>query len=603
MKHVSMTNPVTFAWQRLAVISGILFVSGCATHLPVNVDQSKLSPALQQQVVGQIKAAMNKGNITGLSVTMVDSEGLFWSGSFGFDDKANQRTATAQTLYRIGSITKLFTATAIIQLQERGLLNLDDRISKYLPALKVAACFGEPEITIAQLLTHQSGLPHSYEPNFWTADDWRGVAADLRCDTVPYRPGLVVSYSNIGYTLLGNIIERVSGEPYHRYIQAHILEPLHIEGQDSLFELQGQLSDAQYGERIAHAYDLSGQEMAEPPLRDLPAGGIFANSTALGKLLTAFLRGAAGQDTGVFRKQETAIGMLRPHGLENALAMDLKIGWGWFLSRSPDDGPDDIAQHDGSNKFHQGRVILSPQRGVGIVLLANSGSRDELQALSRRLFTTVTSPDEPTARPTTVKMDSRAADFCADGRIPGYYASELGLVKVEPHGRDFIANVHGSKILLNATKSNYFKPSIRLFGLIPLGKGIFDELQISFRCADDVTYAAVKEKSGEFSLAYRVYADKQQQLDDMWLGRYTLLGETKDAVHLHLWREDGETMMESERLPVSVGQTTFLLSALDTRQARVLYMNDQWGPLITFSESAQGILARYQGLTFVKVMR
>ena len=592
-----------FVWQRLAVFSCIFFISGCATHLTISVDQSRLSPERQQQLVDQVKAAMNKGKITGLSLAVVDKEGLLWSGNFGFEDKANQRTPTVKTLYRIGSITKLFTATAIVQLHERGLLNLDDPISKYLPALKVAACFGEPEITIAQLLTHQSGLPHSYEPNFWTGNDWRGVAADLRCDIVPYRPGLIVSYSNIGYTLLGNIIENVSGEPYHRYVQTHILEPLHIEGENVLFELQGQLSDAQYGERIAHAYDLSGQEMGEPPLRDLPAGGIYASSTALGKFLASFLHGATGGDDGVFRKQETAVGMLRPRGLENALAMDLKVGWGWFLSRSPDDGPDYLAQHDGSNKFHQGRVILSPQRGVGIVLLANSGSRDELQSLSKRLFTTVASPDESTAKRTAVQADSRAVDFCVNEKIPGYYSSELGLVKVEPHGRDFTANVNRLELRLKTTESNYFDPSIRLFGLFHLGKGAFGDLQISFRCADDLTYAAVKDKSGEFSVAYRVYADKQRHLDDKWLGRYTLLGETKDNAYLHLWREDGETMMESEHLPVSVSKTRFLLSALDTRLARVLYVNDQWGPLVTFSDSSQGILARFQGLTFVKVVR
>jgi CubicO group peptidase (beta-lactamase class C family) len=592
VKKLLMMNPLMFAWRRLVVFSSILLMAGCASNLKVSLDQSRLSPA-----------AMNKGNITGLSLAMVDKEGLLWSGNFGFADKTNQRTPTVKTLYRIGSITKLFTATAIVQLHERGLLNLDDSISKYLPELRVAACFGEPEITIAHLLTHQSGLPHSYEPNFWTGNDWRGVAADVRCEIVPYRAGLIVSYSNIGYTLLGNIIEKVSGEPYQRYVQTHILEPLHIEGESALFELQGELSDARFGERIAHAYDLSGQEMGEPPLRDLPAGGIYASSTALSKFLAYFLRGATGQDKGLFRKQETAMDVLRPHGLENALAMDLKIGWGWFLSRSPDDGPDDIAQHDGSRKFHQGRVILSPQRGIGIVLLANSGSGDELQSLSKRLFTTVASPDKVTAKRTAVKADSHAVDFCVNGKIPGYYSSELGLVKVEPHGRDFTASVNGSKLQLKATESNYFDPSIRLFGFFPLGKGILGDLQISLRCADDLTYAAVKEKNGEFSVAYRVYANKQRQLDDKWLGRYTLLGANKENAYLRVWREDGETMMESEHLPVSVSKNSFLLSALDSRQARVLYLNDQWGPLVNFSDSPQGILANYQGFTFVKGAR
>ncbi len=165
---------------------------------------------------------------------------------------------------------------------------MHDPVSQHLPELKVAACFGGPDITIAQLLTHQSGLPHSYEPNFWTGDDWHGVAANLTCDMVPYRPALIVSYSNIAYTLLGNIIEKVSGETCERYVQTQILGPLHIEAEDALFESQGKLSEPRFAERIAYAYDMSGKEVAEPPLRDLPAGGIYATSAAVGKFPTYF---------------------------------------------------------------------------------------------------------------------------------------------------------------------------------------------------------------------------------------------------------------------------------------------------------------------------
>jgi len=125
-------------------------MSGCATYHPVDVDQSRLLPERQQQVVDQVKAAMSKGDITGLSLAVVDKGGLLWSGNFGFADKAKQQTPNANTLYRIGSITKLFTATAIAQLHERGLLDLHDPVSKHLPELKVAACFGGPDITIAQ---------------------------------------------------------------------------------------------------------------------------------------------------------------------------------------------------------------------------------------------------------------------------------------------------------------------------------------------------------------------------------------------------------------------------------------------------------------------
>jgi CubicO group peptidase (beta-lactamase class C family) len=597
-----MIKSILLAPRRMAVLLCILLMSGCATRLPVSVDRSRLLPERQHQLVNQVNAAMNKGNITGLSLAVVDREGLLWSGNFGFADKVKQKTPTTNTLYRIGSITKLFTATAIIQLHERGLLNLYDPVSKYVPQFKVSACFDGKEITIAQLLTHQSGLPHSYEPDFWTGDDWRDVAADLSCDMVPYPPGLIVSYSNIGYTLLGHIVEKVSGESYHRYIQTHILKPLHIEDDAALFELQGQLSDARLDERISHAYDLSGQETREPLLRDLPAGGMYANTTAVAQFLAYFLRGATDQDNGLFSKQETAAETLRPHGLENALTMDLKVGWGWFLRRSPDNDLDDIPQHNGSTKFHHGQVMLSPKRGLGIVLLANSGSRDELHALSQRLLTLVAPQHESSTGRTAVKADSPAVEFCANEKIPGYYASELGLVKVQADGRDFTANTNELRLQLNATESNYFAPSYRLLGLLALGKSVFGDLQISLRCANNLIFATVKEKKEEFSIAYRVYADKQSQLGDKWLGRYKLSGVGNDSASLRIWREGDELFMETEHLPVSVDKRSFLLSALDVQRARVLYLNDKWGPLLSFSDSPQGMLASYQGFTFFKVV-
>jgi hypothetical protein len=246
--------------------------------------------------------------------------------------------------------------------------------------------------------------------------------------------------------------------------------------------------------------------------------------------------------------------------------------------------------------------MLSPKRGLGIVLLANSGSRDELHGLSQRLLTLVAPQDESSTKRTAVKADSPAVEFCANEKIPGYYASELGFVKVQADGRDFTANTNELRLQLNATESNYFAPSYRLLGLFSLGKSVFGDLQISLRCANDLIFAAVKEKGEEFSVAYRVYADKPSQLDDKWLGRYKLSGVGNDSASLRIWREGGELFMETEHLPVSVDKRSFLLSALDVQRARILYLKDKWGPLLSFSDSPRGMLANYQGFTFVKVV-
>lgn len=103
---------------------------------------------------------MKKHNVTGLSLALIDDQRVVWAEGFGYADRANNIPATPETLYRAGSITKLFTATAIMQLVERGLIDLDQPVKTYLPEFSFKTRFPDtPPITIRHILTHHSGLP------------------------------------------------------------------------------------------------------------------------------------------------------------------------------------------------------------------------------------------------------------------------------------------------------------------------------------------------------------------------------------------------------------------------------------------------------------
>ncbi len=158
---------------------------------------------------------------------------LVWSKGIGFADLRTKRRASPKALYRIASITKTFTATAIMQLRDAGKLDLDDRAVAYLPELEAASGSLE-QLTIRRMLSHESGLQSEPPGTDWTlvqyeSDPARTLAQAVDISTtVP--PSTQWKYSNLAYQLLGEIVQRVSGVPYQRYVRTKLLSPLKMTG-------------------------------------------------------------------------------------------------------------------------------------------------------------------------------------------------------------------------------------------------------------------------------------------------------------------------------------------------------------------------------------
>ncbi len=549
----------------------------------------------------QLSRAMKSGHMVGLSAAIIDKNGVLWSRGFGYTNKKEKALTTEKTLYRVGSITKLFTATAILQLAEQGTLNLDDAVSQHLPDFSAHGCFDNKAITIAQLLTHQSGLPHSYESGFWSRDDWRQLSSSLSCDMMLYPPNTQIGYSNIGYTLLGQIIEKVSGERYERYISKYIFSPMGM--QSAGFEFDGE-SDKVLLEKLSHSYTYTRKYAVEPTLRDIPAGGMYANVGALAKFAQHMLNYQALVAKGVFKQEASAEQIFSSHGLSNALNMDLKIGWSWFLKPSPLNDGSFIAEHSGSNKYHHSIIQLLPKQGIAVILLANSGSRDHLSEVADKLmhYASLGEKRNQAVIPDTEKYEMYSEDnYCSQEKIPGYYNSEIGLVKVVAKGKHFIAHVDGRKVKLRrAQQHGYFDPVIYLLGIFPLGKMVFGDLQLSLRCTDSYTYAAIKSNGQQFSMAYKVNSNQTSVLNDHWLGEYRLQGKQSSPLVMRVTREQGEFFVTLEKFPVFEHNRQYLLSGVDANQARVLYLDNQ-GPMLRFELQGNTQMANYQGFTFVKL--
>ena len=177
-----------------------------------------------------IQAMVASREEPGLSIGIVYGQDLIWTKGYGLADVQKKLPATPSTLYRIASVSKLFTATAIMQLRDAGRLQLDDPVARHLAWFRMKNIQPDaPPITIRHLLTHTSGLPRELPLPYWNDLNFATREEMMRLlpeqDTI-FPPEAEYKYSNLALALAGEVVAAVSGEPYRRYIESHILKPL-----------------------------------------------------------------------------------------------------------------------------------------------------------------------------------------------------------------------------------------------------------------------------------------------------------------------------------------------------------------------------------------
>jgi CubicO group peptidase (beta-lactamase class C family)/beta-lactamase class A len=225
------------------------------------------------------KAYAAKNHYPGLVYGIVANGKLVYSGATGYSDLEKKTVATAGSDFRIASMTKSFVSTAILQLRDAGRLRLDDPAYLYIPELKDqrGSASDAPVITIRNLLTHSAGFP---EDNPWgdrqlAVTDAELLAMVKKGISFSNSPGIAYEYSNMGFALLGYIIQKVTGERYENYITAHILQPLGME--HTYWEYERVPAD-----RLAHGYRwLNGGWVEQPLLHDGAYGAMGGMITTI----------------------------------------------------------------------------------------------------------------------------------------------------------------------------------------------------------------------------------------------------------------------------------------------------------------------------------
>jgi CubicO group peptidase (beta-lactamase class C family) len=371
-----------------------------------------------------LPAQLQNRDIAGAVVAVVKDGKVLLAKGYGYADFAAKKPVVAdQAMFRPGSISKVFTATAVMQLVEQGKLDLDRDVNDYLD-LVIPKTYSEP-VTLRRILTHTAGFEETLKNLFVPSAREMRPIRDYLIAAMPQRifsPGTVPSYSNYGVTLAGYIVERISGEPFEKYIAAHILDPLHMTRSSFAQPLPASLESL-----MSQGYLAAGQGARSFEfVPAAPAGALSATATDMTRLMLAFL-GEGTLDGATILKPETVRAMetsqFEFHPALHAI--------GFILMDYSTNGQR-IVGHGGDTIFFHSDMMLMPDAQVGVFISYNSagsrpgGGRSEvLRALLNRYF-----PD-PAPAPPSVELQTAQADGRAvSGVYEGSRRADSTLLKV-----------------------------------------------------------------------------------------------------------------------------------------------------------------------------
>lgn len=398
----------------------------------------KLSPKVQAELEGAISGFMAEKKVPGLSVAVVLEGEYAWSAGFGMADLENSVPATAQTVYRLASISKSLTATAAMVLWERGKLDLDSPVQKYYPAFPQKPW----PITTRQLLGHVGGIRSYYVPEFPysvsqsdpevgnTLHFEDGIEAGMKFfanDPLVAEPGTHFNYSTQGYSLVGAAIAGASGKSYAEVVRECVLNPAGMsqtrpDDRRAIVPLRTRFysQDAAGGAVNAEFLDASYK---------VPGGGWLSTAPDMARFIVAMLHDR-------LVKRGTRDLMWTPVMPSDGLGR-MVYGLGWQLGETD---AVKLAGHGGSQQGTSAMLLIAPDARAGVVVLTNSdsagGSAMAIILLRMLLDSSVRERPEITVDPALLKTyvgTYQVGDF------------QLG---IEREGDRLVCVLRGSKIPL-----------------------------------------------------------------------------------------------------------------------------------------------------------
>ncbi len=505
---------------RISIIT-VLLLSFQLALFSQEVDYS----ALKSEVTEYIEKEIKKKKITGLSITLVDDQETVWTEGFGYAIKSAKKEADENTVYRIGSVSKLFTATAIMQLVEDGKIDLDKAIDAYIPGFKVQSHFENPgPITVRSLLTHESGLPSDYFYNFFFdnpppgdyAKEYRKLPEQIKDEYVATQPWYNFSYCNLGFSLLANIISNQSGLDYIDYIAQNIFDPIGMSNSSVIL-------NERVKENMSMGY-FGRKEMHTLYIRDLAAGSLLSSVSDMALFMKMIF--ANGQyNSQEILKKETLELMFEKQNENVELDLDFGIGIAYWLENKL--GIEEVKQlsHGGDLPPYHAYFMLLPEYKLGAVALSNANSSSEV--VREIVVDILQKALEAKAKIKVPEVDNIAKEIIELtedqlNEYQGYYSTPSGIVDFRKKNNIIMAKKSIIKVKLLPHKPDEFFIKINALG-IPIAKDIAKKVSMSYHELDNMDLIAVY-----FYKTFVGYCQKIRpgKIPDSWqnrLGEYEII--------------------------------------------------------------------------------
>jgi CubicO group peptidase (beta-lactamase class C family) len=518
-----------FIYQKLVLTLSIISLCACSS-----APQKPVKPTLgdythtKEYISWLIKREMADANVTGFSIALVDDKGILWSQGFGYADKQENILATSDTIYNAGSITKLFTATAAMQLAEQGKINIDQPLQKFLPEFSIKSRFGNThKITPRNLLTHHSGLPCNWSLGMIVRhpEPFAKTVTALKDEYTAYPPDYIFSYSNLGMALLGAAIGTVTNDQYSPQMHTLLLNPLDMQ--------HSELAPSTHSK----SYD-NGKEAEALPMRDLPASGLNSSVNDIAHFIQMVL--ADGNYKGKQILQPATLHeMLRIQNKDVALDFDSTVGLGWMLNSVSVPNGGLVASHGGlTMNFHSLLAVL-PEHKLGVIVMSNSTTA--LSMVGKVTKETLKSALEAKRGYTEAEKISAIennvpATNIDNHKYEGYFDTLIGLIKVNGSLDDLHTEIMGQTFSVIPHDDKEFGIRFKLFGFLPIKIDALEKVRLSLNKIDGRDVLALKNNEQTILIGEKLTPVAIPKAMLEFVGEYEVVskpdGPTFDSVYI-----------------------------------------------------------------------
>ena len=368
----------------MAVSTRRLLLLAILTILPAHAQNATLTPEKRSQMEKAVSTFMSANSIPGVSIAIVQNNQPVWSNGFGMSDLEDFTPATRSTLYRLGSISKPITAVAILQLSERGKLDLDAPVQKYCPAFPQK----DAPITSRQLLGHLSGIRH-YNPDGKgdvpedSARHFSSMQESLQLfasDPLLSKPGAQFHYSTYGYTLLGCVLEGAASQPYSDFVRENVFRRAAMDHTqtDDFFAIIPHRTRWYHKDKSGAVHNAGVLESSYK----IPGGGLISDADDMANFAIAILAGK-------LLKPATQEAMLTAQRTSDGKPTTYGLGWGLV-----DKFGIHTVGHSGGQQGTSTGMVLAPGKAAAVVVLANMDNVDSMDLAFDLLRILLDLPDD-----------------------------------------------------------------------------------------------------------------------------------------------------------------------------------------------------------------